>query len=112
MRTQRNKHRRAILAGLAAIAVGIFCVSRVAQMDLGTGSESVWKTPATHPQLVSMQELPGDMCLPPSAIATLTAEAENSNLFSAFDTSAYAADTVDVTRPPIRTIKLSRWRFS
>ena len=106
MRTQRNKHGRAIFAGIAAIAVGIFCVSRVAQMDLGTGSESVWKTPATHPQLVSMQELPGDMCLPASAIATLTAEAEDNNLFSAFhEASAYAADTVDVTRPPIRTIK-------
>ena len=106
MRTQRNKRRRAIIPGLAAIAVGIFCVSWLAHMDMGTGSESAWKTPTTHPELVSMQELPGDMCLPASAIATMTAEAEDNNLFSSFgETSAYAADTVDVTRPPIRTIK-------
>jgi hypothetical protein len=106
MHTQRNKRGRAIIPGLAAIAVGIFCVSWLAHMNMGTGSGSAWQTPATHPQLVSMQELPGDMCLPAtSAIATMTAEAEDSNLFSSFDTSAYAADTVDVTRPPIRTIK-------
>ena len=102
---RRNKGRRVILASVLTIAMGIFCWSMI---------ERLQPIPAAEPgmgsaRLVSIEQLPdaGDFCYgqPVSAIATLSAEFEENNLFAALgERSVYAADTVDVSRPPVRAI--------
>ena len=56
MRVERSKGRRAIPAGLVAIAIGIFCLSTIERLENPTGSA----------RLVSIEQLPdvGEMCLP------------------------------------------------
>jgi len=94
------KGRRAIIAGVAVTAVGVL-------LFLHTGKEP----PTGSARLVSIEQLPesAELCLSPepvSAIAALSAEFEDNNLFAVFDEkSVYAADTVEVNRPPARTIK-------
>ena len=95
MRIGRNKGRSAIVAGITAIAIGIFCLATVERWDKSLGSA----------RLVSIQELPdvGEMCLPES---DLIATAPEDNLFSALqERSVYAAaqdagQTTEVTRHP------------
>jgi DNA-binding beta-propeller fold protein YncE len=92
----KNKGGAALLVTMVITTGGLLCLS--------------WFQTQSPARLVSIQQLPdsGEMCYlqPVSAIATLNAEFENNNLFSAFDeTSVHAADTVEITRPPIRTIR-------
>ena len=108
----RNK-RRAILAALVVVAVGIFYSPVVERLASPTDSESTLTWPPRSAQLVSVQELPdyGDACAPPGhnfgMIAALEAESRvRSNLFGV--TSVYAQDggqIVEVTRPPVRIIR-------
>src|SRR3972149_6774533 len=99
MRVERNRGRKVILAAVLVAAIGIFCLWNVERP--GTGSE-----PGTgSARLVSVEQLPdySELCAPEesSAIAALTAEFEENSLL----TSVYAADTVEVTRPPVRMIR-------
>ena len=101
----RNKSGRAILASAGAIAIGIFCLSQVERLQPAPVSEPGMGSA----RLVSIEQLPGttDFCYaqPISAIATLSKEFEENNLFAALgERSVYAADTVDVSRPPVRAI--------
>ena len=104
MRAGRNRGRRAILAGSAAIAIGIFCLSTLERLENPTGSA----------RLVSIQELPelGEMCLPESYRTDANLMPQDNNLFPAFDErSVYAAgqDSAQKTemtrRPPIRYLR-------
>ncbi len=100
-----NKGRRATLAGVVAIAIAIFSLSIVRLQ--WTPSEPLMGSA----RLVSLEHLPDDaeFCARPepvSAIAALSAEFEENSLFDAFkEKSVYAADTVEVNRPPVRMIK-------
>lgn len=114
MRAGRNKGRRAILAGLMAIAIGIgiFSSLRVQRPELGTASESGLRIPMGSARLVSIEPLPdyNEMC-PPWEPTAANALPEQISLFAALEeTSVYAASqnggtTDEVTRPPVRTIK-------
>jgi len=88
-----------------AIVTGAFYLSSVERIALRTD----WEPPMGSARLVSIEQMPDsvDMCSieAVSAIATLSKEFEDDNLFSAFGDSVYAADTVEVTRPPVRTIR-------
>jgi DNA-binding beta-propeller fold protein YncE len=98
MRVERNKSRKAILAAVLVAAFGIFCFSRFEQpatvSEPGMGSA----------RLVSLEQLPdsSQLCAPEeaSAIATLSAEFDENSLL----TTVHAADTLEVTRPPVRMI--------
>ncbi|PYS50577.1 MAG: hypothetical protein DMG13_20705, partial [Acidobacteria bacterium] len=102
MRVERNSRRRAILGGVVVIATGIFCWTAVQRLQWETPSE-----PSTgSARLVSMEQLPdSEFCASgeaTSAIATLSQEFEDNNLFAALGgTSVHAEDTVEVTRPPV-----------
>jgi len=109
MRAERSKGARAVLAAVVVIAIGILCLSGVERQELKTASE------LGSPKLVSVEELPnwGDICLPevPRESSSMIAALEENNLFGAFQQRpVYAAsqeggETVDVTRPPVRTIR-------
>ena len=105
MRTKRRKRGIAFLIAAMAIVTGAFYLSSVERLALRTD----WEPPMGSARLVSIEQMPNavDMCYnePVSAIATLSKEFEDDNLFSAFGDSVYAADTVEVTRPPVRTIR-------
>ena len=105
MRTRKRKRGMAFLIGVVAIVAGAFYLSSVERPELKTG----WAPPMGSARLVSIQQIPDsvDLCYSEqvSAIATLSKEFEGGNLFSAFGDSVYAADTVEVTRPPVRTIR-------
>ena len=104
MRVQRNKGRKAILAGVVVIATGIFFLSTVERLE----------KPSSSARLVSIEELPdvGEMCLwePASANSDRIVASQEDNLFAALQgRSVYAASqdaglTTDVTRPPVRNI--------
>src|SRR5579863_2043909 len=84
-----NRH-----CGVATVAAGILC--------LLTGDRSTGPS-AGSARLVSVEQLPdiGDSCRMPQK-----ASSDETNLFEDFEpATVYAADTVDVTRPPVRTIK-------
>ena len=114
---ETSNGRRAVLAGIVAIAIGIFCLSIVERSQFPTEWETGLRKPAGYPQLVSVQELPdyGDMCQMDlsSDISSITrleqARLEEGSLFDAFqEQSVYAQDgvtTVNLTRPPVRTIR-------
>ncbi len=105
MRVGKDKRRRAILAGVVVIAVGIFGLSTV---------ERLQKT-ASSARLVSIKQLPdlGEMCLwePASANSSRTGASQGDNLFAAFQegpvyaASQDAGQTGDVGRPPVRNIR-------
>ena len=100
MRVERNKGRKVVLAAVLVAAFGIFCLTRVERP--ATGSEPG----VGSARLISIERLPdySELCAPGeavSAIATLSAEFEENSLL----TSVYAADTVEVTRPPVRMIR-------
>ncbi len=105
MNSSRKRQLRLMLAFTATLA-GILALSLSIRLpesssSLGPGS----------PRLVSILDVPelGDMCPPDSAIRNTndTVSSSNDNLFSAFQETAYAAsaDTTDITRPPVRTIR-------
>ena len=106
MRIRRNKGGRAIFVGVLTIAIGLVYLSWV-------NSDSSLRKPTGYPQLVSIQELPdlAEMCPPFEPARADFAASPDDNLFAALEgTSAHAAtagagDTVDVTRPPVRTIR-------
>jgi 6-phosphogluconolactonase (cycloisomerase 2 family) len=92
----RKKQRRRILAGLSILALGLFGLSSLHRM---------WMDSA---RLVSIEEMPeaGESCYRPSKGDSNLSRASD-NLFSAFqETRVYAQDanTVDITRPPVRDI--------
>jgi len=93
MRADKNNRKNAILAGLVTVAIGVFCLSTVGNKP---------QPPIGSARLVSMTQMPdiGDSCYLP-----VSAEKPETSLFDSFEQSAYAADTLDVTRPPVRTIK-------
>jgi hypothetical protein len=107
MRVRRIKRRRAILTGVAAIVVGIFCfLSPTERVENSLGSA----------QLVSIQQLPdlSELCLPESGSSDLNLNAglHESGLFAALQQrSVYAASqangqTTEVTHhPPLRYIR-------
>jgi 6-phosphogluconolactonase (cycloisomerase 2 family) len=104
MRVERRKGRKVVLATGLVIAFGIFLLSGVDQpantSDPNDGSA----------RLVSVEQLPdyAELCAPEgvSAIAALRSEFDENSLLGAFkERSVYAADTVEVTRPPVRTIR-------
>src|SRR5947207_5406179 len=78
-------------------------------------SYSIKRPVAGFPQLVSIQELPemGDMCYwePIKLDRAPQVTSGETNLFAAFEeTAAFAAgqsadETLDITRPPVRTIR-------
>jgi hypothetical protein len=91
MRIGRN--RNTILM-VVAVVIGMFSLSRVATAP---------EPPLGSARLVSMEQLPdfGDSCYRP-----VSARSQETDLFAAFELiSVQAADTLDVTRPPVRTIK-------
>src|SRR5882672_4047487 len=103
----RRKTRRAIVAGVLAVAMGFFCLSLIKP----PGSD--YLQPTGYPQLVSIRQLPdsGEMCQwEPSSQRSSIRRLEEANLFDALhEGSVHAASqdggtTVDVTRPPVRTI--------
>src|SRR5579871_431350 len=94
MRTSKNNRKNAILAVLVAVAIGAFCLSTVGAPP---------QPPLGSARLVSMTQMPdvGDSCYRPVA-----ADTRETSLFDAFEpTEVQAADTLDITRPPLRTIK-------
>src|SRR3984893_9544541 len=94
MHIGKSESKNAILAGGIAIALGITCLSGV-----GTAPEP----PRGSARLVSIEPLPdmGDACYRP-----VSTEFQDRSLFAAFEeTSVYADDTVNLTRPAARTIK-------
>ena len=105
MRVGKDKRRRAILAGVVVIAVGIFGLSTVERLQKNAGSA----------RLVSIKQLPdlGEMCLwePASANSSRTGASQGDNLFAVFQEGpVYAASqdagrTGDVARPPVRNIR-------
>jgi hypothetical protein len=102
MRTRQTHGRRALFISAVVLAAGLFSA---AGLKLTSAFE-----PGGGARLLSLEELPSDseFCASgeaTSAIATISAEFENGNLFSAFGETANAADTVEVTRPPVRVIR-------
>jgi len=97
MRLGNNIRGKEILAVLTLLAAIVFCWSEVERWRPAPVS---WPSTGSA-RLVSIERLPdvGDTCtsMPVSAIATLSAEFE--------DSKVYAATTVDITRPPVRTIR-------
>ena len=100
----RINREKAIFAAVVAIATLIVSSSSTRAPEL-TGISG---------RLVSIQQLQtdfGDMCnWEPAAAPQRIAASPLDNLFDAFDGSAYAAaqstaDTADLTRPPVRTIR-------
>jgi 6-phosphogluconolactonase (cycloisomerase 2 family) len=102
----RSRGRKAMLACLAVVAIGTFCLSTLERLENPRGSS----------RLVSIQELPevGEMCLPESygADSNVIPELQDNNLFAAFEErSVYAAaqessQTTETTRrPPIRYLR-------
>lgn len=81
-----------ILMAVLAVAAGVFCLSGGApRPSLGLA------------RLVSIEQLPdvGDACYRP-----VSAGSQTTNLFADFEPAEVLADdTLDVTRPPVRTIK-------
>jgi 6-phosphogluconolactonase (cycloisomerase 2 family) len=104
MRVGRSKGRRAILAAVAAIAIGIFCFTILERSDTSMGSA----------QLVSIQEYAdvGEMC-PPEFASTGSnpiAASSEENLFAGLrEASVYAAQdagpTQVIARPPLRYVR-------
>src|SRR5438874_545510 len=99
---KRSKSRTVLFTVTVTAAMVLVCSSSTKQPVAGS------------PQLVSIQELPdmGDMCYwqPVTVDPGQHAASGENNLFAAFEeTSAYAAgeadETVDITRPPVRTIR-------
>ena len=104
MRVGRDKRGRVVLAGVMVLAMGIFCWTAVQELQWTN-----WEPSTGSARLVSMEQLPdnAEFCATGeavSAIATLSAEFEDNNLFSAFGETVHAADTVEVNRPPVRMI--------
>src|SRR5262249_1175652 len=105
MQLKTGKHTVVFLAlvVLAVLVISLTTIQREPTPSLGPDAGSA--------RLISVQDLPdmGDMCFPESAGSVKSDEPGNDNLFDAFgETSAYAAetgDTVDITRPPVRTIR-------
>src|SRR6267142_5622809 len=101
MRPGKNQ-RRNTLAGLITIAAILFCWSEVRLRPAPVS----WPSTGSA-RLVSIEQLPdvADSCpaVPVSAMATLSAEFEASGLLA--DARVYAATTMDITRPPVRTIR-------
>src|SRR3989442_7030757 len=98
-----NKWSRTILAALITIAAMAFVWSEVQ----GLRPERVSWPSTGSARLVSVERMPdtGDLCtsMPVSAIAMQSAEFEGNRFFD--DSKVYAATTVDITRPPVRTIR-------
>ena len=106
MRVGRDSRRKAILAGVMVLAMGIFCLTAIRELQWGTTSEPYMGSA----RLVSIEQLPdnAEFCAPEapvSAIAALSAEFEDNNLFTSFGKTVHAADTIEVTRPPVRMIQ-------
>jgi hypothetical protein len=108
---QRIGIRQVVLLSVAVAGL-LICTSATKQRS----EISTLGPEAGSAQLVSVQDLPdsGEMCYSPEPNASLINQATgpaNDNLFATFEeTSAHAAgegtgDTVDVTRPPVRTIR-------
>src|SRR6266571_183341 len=105
MRARTNKAGIAVLAIIAAMALGMFGSSSVPVSREGAASSA---------QLVSIEQMPdvGEMCLwePLSAASDRIVSLDESNLFAAFqERPVYAASqdvgaTIDVARPPVRNI--------
>lgn len=92
----KSTARSAMFAGVLAIAFGVFSWS------LLTTPDSSVRQSLGSARLVSIEQLPdyADVCAPEdvSAIAALRTEFEHNG-------SVYAADTVEVNRPPVRMIR-------
>src|SRR5262249_47957598 len=102
MRLGKNKHGKEILVGVIALASVVFLWSEVRRLRPAPTS---WPSTGSA-RLVSIEQLPdaGDSCtsMPVSAIAVQSAEFEERFLD---DSKVYAATTVDISRPPVRTIR-------
>ena len=98
-----NRWGKAILAAVITIGAMFFVWSEIQ----GLRPERISWPSTGSARLVSVERLPdtGDSCsaLAVSAIAIQSAEFEGSRFFG--DSKVYAATTVDVTRPPVRTIR-------
>jgi len=116
MHAKRNNGGIAILAGTVAIAIAIFSSVKVKQPPLAAASELALRQPTGQPQLVSIARLPhgsvtpdGEMCewAPASTTITLFAELEQEKIAdsSARTRSEDAGKTIEVMRPPVRTIR-------
>src|ERR1035437_5226378 len=93
MRIGKSKRSTAMFAA-AAIATGIFCFSTAGRIVGRRSSQG-------SARLVKVEALPDvvDSCSMPDVNS-------NENLFAEFEpTTVHASDTLDVTRPPVRTIK-------
>jgi len=66
-----------------------------------TGNRVTREVSQGSARLISVEQMleVGDACRMPAAVS------ESGSLFAEFESTAYAADTLDVTRPPVRTIK-------
>ena len=84
---------RWLLATAVVVAIGLFGWSRATAPQPPRGSA----------RLISVEQIPdiGEACYRPES-----GEAGDNSLFAAFqETPVYAAETLDLTRPPARTIK-------
>ena len=86
-----NNRRNTILAGVVTVRDRHFYLSTV-----GTRPETLT---ARLVSTTAMSEV-GDLCYRP-----VSADKQETNLFDSFELTAHAEDTLDVTRPPVRTIK-------
>lgn len=98
MRVQRKTGKRGASRG-----AWIAAVFGTGLLILNSGDGIARHEPLTaDARLISMEQNPeeGDACRMPAAPAP-----ESGNLFDSFEPTAYAADTIEVTRPPERAIK-------
>src|ERR1022692_1667129 len=93
MRIGKSKRSKAMFAA-AAVAAGVFGFSTAGRIVSHRGTQG-------SARLVKLEALPDvvDSCTMPDANS-------NESLFAEFEPmTVHASDTVDVTRPPVRTIK-------
>ncbi|MGA2715789.1 MAG: hypothetical protein ABSG41_22030 [Bryobacteraceae bacterium] len=89
-----GKKRSRLMFAVAGVAIGVFCFSTAHRIVAHRTSQG-------SARLVKVEALPDvvDSCTMPEANS-------NENLFAEFEpATVHASDTVDVTRPPLRTIK-------
>ncbi|PYR96436.1 MAG: hypothetical protein DMG16_27850, partial [Acidobacteria bacterium] len=104
MRVGRRNSKSIIFVGLVATAIGFFCLSLIDPAPSGS------LRPTGYPQLVSIRQLPdyADGCQWEPESSSLR-RLEEAYRFALEERSVQAASqesgaTVDITRPPVRTI--------
>ncbi len=103
----RSKGRKVILAVMIAAAMGFFSWSLIEPPELSVPQS----TGLGYPQLVSVKQLPdfADMCEWPAEDKSSITRLEEARQFELQQASVYAQNgsgtTVDVTRPPVRTLR-------